>query len=96
MKFGFKMSDYVQDDVDLDDIEYATVAFDGEILVGKRAIQAYQRVYGYFPNSTYIDACVIVKNYRGQGISSKLMKFFDKKAKETEIKTIVLHVNKNN
>lgn len=76
------MSDYVQDDVDLDDIEYAVVAFDGEILVGKRVIQAYQRVYGYFQNSTYIDACVIVKNYRGQGISSKLMKFFDKKPKK--------------
>ena len=30
------MSDYVQDDVDLNDIEYAAVAFDGEVLVGKR------------------------------------------------------------
>ena len=36
MKFGFKMSDYVQDDVDLNDIKYAAVAFDGEVLVGKR------------------------------------------------------------
>ena len=88
------MSDYVQDDVDLNDIEYAAVAFDGEVLVG--AILAYQGEYGYFPNSTYIDACVIDKDYRGQGIGSKLMKFFDKKAKEAGIKTIVLHVNKNN
>ena len=30
------MSDYVQDDVDLDDIEYAVVAFDGEVLVRER------------------------------------------------------------
>ena len=82
MKFGFKMSDYVQDDVDLDDIEYATVAFDGEILVGKRAILVYQGEYGYFLDNMYIDACVIVKNYRGQGIGSKLMKFFDKKPKK--------------
>ena len=82
MKFGFKMSDYVQDDVDLDDIKYAAVAFDDEVLAGERAIQVYQRVYGYFPNSTYIDACVIVKNCRGQGIGSKLMKFFDKKPKK--------------
>ena len=36
LKFGFKMSDYVQDDVDLDDIEYAVVAFDGEVLVRER------------------------------------------------------------
>ena len=94
LKFGFKMSDYVQDDVDLDDIKYAAVAFDGEVLVG--AILAYQGEYGYFLNNTYIDACIIDKNYRGQGIGSKLMKFFDKKAKEAGIKTIVLHVNKNN
>ena len=90
------MSDYVQDDVDLDDIEYATVTFDGEVLVGKRAILAYQGEYRYFPDSTYIDACVIVKNCRGQDICSKHMKFFGKKAKEAGIKTIVLHVNKNN
>ena len=36
MKFGLKMSDYVQDDVDLNDIEYAAVAFDGEVLVRER------------------------------------------------------------
>ena len=36
MKFGFKMSDYVQDNVDLDDIKYAAVAFDDEVLAGKR------------------------------------------------------------
>ena len=55
----------------------------------ERAILAYQGEYGYFPDSTYIDACVIDKDYRGQGIGSKLMKFFDKKAKEAGIKTIV-------
>lgn len=98
MKFGFKMSDYVQDDVDLDDIEYAAIAFDGEVLVGKRerAILVYQGEYGYFLDNMYIDACIIDKDYRGQSIGSKLMKFFDKKAKEAGIKTIVLHVNKNN
>lgn len=90
------MSDYVQDDVDLDDIKYAAVAFDDEVLAGERAILAYQGEYGYFLDNTYIDACIIDKNYRGQGIGSKLMKFFDKKAKEAGIKTIVLHVNKNN
>lgn len=36
MKFGFKMFDYVQDDVDLDDIEHAAAAFDGEVLVGEK------------------------------------------------------------
>ena len=36
------MSDYVQDDVDLDDIKYVAVAFDGEVLVGKR--EQYQRI----------------------------------------------------
>ena len=96
MKFGFKMSDYVQDDVDLDDIEYAAVAFDGEVLVRERAILVYQGEYGYFLDNIYIDAYIIDKDYRGQSIGSKLMKFFDKKAKEAGIKTIVLHVNKNN
>ena len=88
------MSDYDRDDVDLDDIEYAAAAFDGEALVG--AILAYQGEYGYFPDSTYIDACVIDKDYRGQGIGSKLMKFFDQKLREAGVKTVVLHVNKNN
>ena len=94
LKFGFKMFDYDQDEVDLDDIEYVAMAFDGETLIG--AILAYQGEYGYFPDSTYIDACVIDNSYRGQGIGSKLMKFFDQKVKEAGIKIIVLHVNKNN
>ena len=77
------MSDYVQDDVDLDDIEYAAVAFDGEVLVRERAILVYQGEYGYFLDNTYIDACIIDKDYRGQSIGSKFMKFFDKKSQRS-------------
>ena len=79
---------------EMNDADYVVLMFDDDNVIG--FMLADQGEYEYIPDSTYIEYCVILREYRGQGLGTEMMKFFKRNIGQTGIRHVLLHVNAAN
>jgi GNAT superfamily N-acetyltransferase len=85
--FGKKQEKYQQYNL-LDDIKDIVICYDGITPVGCASIKRYA------PGIGEIKRVFIRKNYRGHGLSKKLLEELERIAREQEIKKLILETGK--